>query len=189
MYKKRLFHNFTLFLTHNLKINFQNHIFMQTQPFIITVNETQELSVAPEMLKSFDAIEVQDNFFHIIKNNKAYRAEIINTDYEHKSFTVSVNGNSYDIKIADKFDRLVKQIGLTVGNNQKQNIIKSPMPGLVLQLNVNIGQEISKGETLLILEAMKMENVIKATGDGIVKAIHVKQGAAVEKGQLLIEME
>ena len=52
-----------------------------------------------------------------------------------------------------------------------------------------MGQEVEKGDALLILEAMKMENVIKSVGEGIVKAIHIDQGKAVEKGQLLIEME
>lgn len=63
------------------------------------------------------------------------------------------------------------------------------MPGLVLKLIAEVGQEIKLGEPLLILEAMKMENVIKSPGDGTVKAIHVTKGLAVEKGFLLMEME
>ena len=63
------------------------------------------------------------------------------------------------------------------------------MPGLVLDIPVEVGQEVEKGEGVLILEAMKMENVIKSAGVGTIKAIHIKQGEAVEKGQLLIEME
>ena len=63
------------------------------------------------------------------------------------------------------------------------------MPGLVLEVAAEIGQEVKKGDPLLILEAMKMENVIKSMGEGKVKAIHIKQGEALEKGQLMIEME
>ena len=63
------------------------------------------------------------------------------------------------------------------------------MPGLVLNLLVEAGQLVSKGDPLLILEAMKMENVLKATGDGRVKSVHVQKSAAVVKGQLLLEME
>ena len=74
-------------------------------------------------------------------------------------------------------------------NTQKVTDVKAPMPGLVLGVSVEIGQEVQKGDGLLILEAMKMENVIKSVGEGIVKAIHIEQGKAVEKGQLLIEME
>jgi biotin carboxyl carrier protein len=63
------------------------------------------------------------------------------------------------------------------------------MPGLVLNVLVQAGQEVAKGDALLILEAMKMENVIKASGDGKVKSVKVKQGEAVDKGLLLVEME
>ena len=63
------------------------------------------------------------------------------------------------------------------------------MPGLVLEIQVQAGQTVSKGDTLLILEAMKMENVLKAAADGVIKSIHVQKGAAVEKGALLLELE
>jgi biotin carboxyl carrier protein len=63
------------------------------------------------------------------------------------------------------------------------------MPGLVLNILVEAGQEVSKGDALLILEAMKMENVIKASGDGKVRSVKVKKGDAVDKGLLLVEME
>jgi biotin carboxyl carrier protein len=63
------------------------------------------------------------------------------------------------------------------------------MPGLVLNVFVEVGQEVQKGDNLLVLEAMKMENIIKATGTGKVKNIVVNQKQAVDKNQLLIEME
>ena len=78
---------------------------------------------------------------------------------------------------------------MKVGVTQKVGDIKAPMPGLVIEVAVEIGQTVTKGDKVLILEAMKMENVIKAAGDGVVKAIHTTKGQPVEKGQLLIEME
>ena len=66
--------------------------------------------------------------------------------------------------------------------------IHAPMPGLVLEINVSEGQEVEKGDPLLILEAMKMENVIKAPGNGIIKKIHVEKGNPVEKNELLVEL-
>ena len=62
------------------------------------------------------------------------------------------------------------------------------MPGLVLEIMVKAGDEVKKGDALLILEAMKMENVLKATGDGTVKSVSVSKGAPVDKGTILIEM-
>jgi biotin carboxyl carrier protein len=157
-------------------------------PFTVAVNEN-ELSISPQQIANFDAVETNDGFLHILKNNKAHRAEIIDADYAQKIFTIKVNGNIYQTKIADKYDRLVKEIGLSVNSSQKLNNIKSPMPGLVLSINVKEGDTVQKGDTLLILEAMKMENVIKAPTDAMIKRIAITQGQAVEKSQLLIELD
>lgn len=81
------------------------------------------------------------------------------------------------------------RLGLQAGGGQKINSVKAPMPGLVLEVSVAPGQAVQKGDTLLILEAMKMENVIKAAGEGVVKAIPATKGLAVDKGQVLIEFE
>jgi biotin carboxyl carrier protein len=67
--------------------------------------------------------------------------------------------------------------------------VKAPMPGLVLNVLVEPGQEVKKGDKLLVLEAMKMENIIKAAGDGKVGRIAVDKGQAVDKNQTLIEFE
>ena len=157
-------------------------------PFTVAVNE-KELQISTEQIANFDAIATNDGYFHVLKNGKSYRAEIVSVDYVAKTFNIKVNGNTYQTKIADKYDRLIKEIGLSIGNTQKLNTIKSPMPGLVLTIMVNVGDKVQKGDTLLILEAMKMENVIKAPADATVKAIHILKGQAVEKAQLLIEME
>ena len=63
------------------------------------------------------------------------------------------------------------------------------MPGKVVKITVSVGEKVSKGQPLLILEAMKMENEIKSNMDGIIKSIHVKEGDALQSGVLMIEME
>jgi len=90
-----------------------------------------------------------------------------------------------DVEAAD----IEHSMGLSVVASQKLSSVKAPMPGLVLDIMVEPGQEVAEGDSLLILEAMKMENVLKATGEGVVKSIEITKGAAVEKGQILIEME
>jgi len=80
-------------------------------------------------------------------------------------------------------------MGFEIGSAKKVNDIKAPMPGLILEINVKVGQEIVENDPILILEAMKMENVITAPRDGVIKSISVTKGDAVEKNQLLIEFE
>ncbi len=157
-------------------------------PFTIFVNQ-QELSVLPEQAKTLDAIAVGEQQFHVLKNDVNYKASIETADYANKSYTIKVNGTRYEVKIADVYDRLIQQMGISSGGATKSNNVQSPMPGLVLSILVSEGQSVEKGDNLLILEAMKMENILKATGKGVIKSIQVQQGAVVEKRQLLITME
>jgi len=67
--------------------------------------------------------------------------------------------------------------------------LTAPMPGQVRAINVNEGDAVVKGQTLAVLEAMKMEIRIQSPGDGIVKKIHIQQGQIVEREQMLITVE
>ena len=66
--------------------------------------------------------------------------------------------------------------------------VEAPMQGLVISVDVSLGQKVKAGETLILLEAMKMENPIVAPVDGIVKGIHISKGDTVETGALLISL-
>ena len=65
-------------------------------------------------------------------------------------------------------------------------VVKSPMPGNILKINVTVGQKINEGDTLLVLEAMKMENEVAAPRSGTVAQIIVSKGAVVETGAPLV---
>lgn len=155
--------------------------------FKATVNQQFEFDTAD--LANLDIVAIDDSNFHILKEGEAFRAEIVQMDMVNKLFTIKINGNTYDVKLADHYDQLIKKLGLTTAVAHKVKDLRAPMPGLVLQVNVEPGQTVSRGDALLILEAMKMENVMKSPGDGVVKAIHVHKGMAVDKGVVLIEME
>ena len=86
-------------------------------------------------------------------------------------------------------DQLLKKLGMDKALTKKANELKAPMPGLVLRILTEEGRAIKQGDSLLVLEAMKMENVLKSMGDGIIKQLKVKAGDKVEKNQLLIVME
>jgi len=84
---------------------------------------------------------------------------------------------------------MIRSMKLGSSKKGKSKHLFSNMPGLVLSIMVNEGQQISAGDPLMILEAMKMENVLKANSDGVVSKINCSEKDAVDKGQLLIEIE
>ena len=135
----------------------------------------------------WDLAEISEGYFHIIHNNKSYKAEIVKADFANKSFQIKINGNVYPVEVRDKFDLLLEKMGLNSNTSGKVNNIKAPMPGLIVALKVNQGDTVKAGDPLLILEAMKMENIIKSPGDGTVRTIIVKKGDSVEKNQVLLE--
>jgi len=148
-----------------------------------------ETTIDFSSLKNSDIIQLSDHKFHVLVADKSYEATIISSDFNAKSFVVEINGSHYPVSLKDDYDELVDRLGLGVVTSQKVNEIKAPMPGLVLDIMVSVGQAVNEGDNLLILEAMKMENVIKSPSEGLIKSITIEKGQAVEKGAILIEFE
>lgn len=152
------------------------------------VNEHYKLMVDPNEL-NWDLLEIKDGKFHILQDNQSFGATVLDANYETKTFRIKINKNVYEVCLKDKFDLLVEKLGFSNMTVQKVNNIKAPMPGLVLDVLVQVGDVVAKGDSVLILEAMKMENVIKAEGDAIVKSIEITKGTPVERNQILVEFE
>ncbi len=135
----------------------------------------------------WDLTSLGNGHYHILYRTKGYRAEVVRTDREAKTVELKVNGRKYTIQLRDKFDLLLEKMGMTNSTAAKINVIKAPMPGLIIDLRIKVGDFVKAGDPLLVLEAMKMENIIKAPGEGTVKQVKIKKGDTVEKGQLLVE--
>jgi biotin carboxyl carrier protein len=160
-----------------------------SKPYKISVNGNQVFNLTENSVTSLDAVSVEENHFHILNENTPFQAEVIAADYNSKKYSVKVNGNTYDVSIANELDLLIESMGISVGAGKVVNEIKAPMPGLILEICVAVGQEVAENEALLILEAMKMENTLVSPRSGKIKSIAVEKSNAVEKGQLLIEFE
>ncbi len=137
----------------------------------------------------WDMIEVKKNMFHIISGTKSFTAEVVKADLITKTFTILVNGHKYNVDVKDKFDRLLHELGMDKLAATGVQEVKAPMPGMVLNIIVSAGDEVKKGDALLVLEAMKMENIIKSPRDGKVKSVKAVKGSAVEKNQSLVVFE
>ena len=123
---------------------------------------------------------------------------VVVNDPEENIAIVEVNGTSYHVEMEPK-PKPVKPVVRSVQSTPRQapasitpkpvslgkNGVQSPLPGIILELKVAVGDAVKKGQTILILEAMKMENTLVAPCDGIVKAIKFKSGDTVAKGATL----
>ncbi len=131
--------------------------------------------------------KISEFHYHIISGGKSYNAELVNADYQQKVLTLKIEDQVFEISIKDKMDQLLEKMGISAQSATAIADVKAPMPGLILDILVEPGQTIQKGDQLMILEAMKMENVLKAQGEGTISGIEVTKGDSVEKNQVLIK--
>lgn len=155
----------------------------------INVNDTFHFDIEKKSILLLDAVSMEPHKFHVLHENTPYQAEIVTSDFLKKSYTVKVNNNSYTVIISNPLDVLIKELGFETGLVKQVNFIKAPMPGLILEISVVVGQTVKENDNLIILGAMKMENSFLSPRDGVIKTISVAMGDAVDKGQLLIEFE
>lgn len=130
-----------------------------------------------------------ERFFKVFFQGKTFNGEVENCDTEQNTMRVKINHRSFDVKREMPIHQLLKSLGLDKIAPKKMDVLQAPMPGKVLGIQVAVGDEVEPGNSLLTLEAMKMENVIKAEGIGKVKSIEIETGNTVEKGAVLIRFE
>jgi len=136
-----------------------------------------------------DIEQRNESQYHLIKDDRSYCIDVLHINYETKEIKLKINGQIYDGSVQNDLDVLLKEMGIESKAKSVVNELHAPMPGMVLAINVEKGQQINKGDTLIVLEAMKMENNLKADSDVIVKEIHCIKGDTVDKGQQLISFE
>ncbi len=130
-----------------------------------------------------------NNSYHILFNQKSYNINIISVDTEEKTISLKINNKSFNIKLTEEIDFLLKKMGIKNKSGQHKKELKAPMPGLIVNIPVKKGDFVKQGETLLVLEAMKMENNLKAEHDVTIKNISAEKGNSVEKNEVLIVFE
>jgi biotin carboxyl carrier protein len=132
--------------------------------------------------------KIHDNVFSFSINQKLVEVEM---DFSDKNIlNISINGFDYQIEITDSTKQLLEKF---IKSSSKANHgirqIKAPMPGMIVKLFANEGNNVMEGDKLLVIEAMKMENVLKSPISGILKSVKVKEGTPVNKDELLLEIE
>lgn len=141
-------------------------------------------------LTSSGAVNVLgNNVYEIEKDDSRLILEVLKIDLTEKSITIRSNHRTYDLIFKDQLDLVLDKMGIKRTSELVNKNVMAPMPGKVLELLAKEGDTLSKGDNILILEAMKMENVIKAEVDCVIKKIHISNQQNVEKNQVLIELD
>lgn len=149
---------------------------------------------------SFDGTEVtatsgavvkweNERYFTLEFKGRVFNGEVVSLATENHQMEIKINHRVFQIKKKGPLDDLISQLGLDIPKVKKLKELAAPMPGRIVSLAVEVGQEIEVGDEILSLEAMKMENVLKAEGTGKVKAIFTAPNQVVDKGAILIEFE
>jgi biotin carboxyl carrier protein len=146
-----------------------------------------EFSFTENEISAIDVLSNKPDAFCLLNNQKTISGEIISS--KDKAYKVEIDGERFQVQIKSQLDQILDNMGLNKPKVSKIKSIKAPMPGLVIEINVEEGQTVSENDKILILEAMKMENVIKIPHEAVVKKINIVKGQAVDKGQILIELE
>ncbi len=148
-----------------------------------------EFTFTEKEIDAADIVSAGGDSFHLIKDARSLNVRIVERDLAGKKALVEIDGETHRVEWKDSMDQMLDNMGFNNVAAKVQKDVRAPMPGLVLDVSVEVGQKVSEGDRLLILEAMKMENSISIQTEAVIKKVLVKKGQPVEKNQVLIELE
>lgn len=132
----------------------------------------------------------------IVLNNSTFRLRIDQKIYDisplkidNNRFSISLEGYTFETVAMTTLQERASKVIEQTGSGHKLREIKAPMPGMILKIKKKVGEQIESGESIIILEAMKMENDIKSPSSGVIKNIYITESSAVEKGAKLFSIE
>ena len=160
---------------------------INTSKWNVKVLSDEELLV-DEKKYNYELIPVCNNSYFLKLNNEVF--ELTSEKLNNEVFKILLNGNDFDVTIRTALqEKAFKLLENSAVSQQHHLDVKAPMPGMILKINKKAGEKIEQGESVIILEAMKMENDLKASASGIIENIFVKEGSAVEKGTVLFSIK
>jgi len=150
-------------------------------------SDKYEVSILNDKKKqTIDCIPINDDTISLLLNGHVYYLTIIN---ESNGYNVMVNHYNNFVEVKNEHEVLEAKLGLNNHITDHSGEIHAQIPGLVSRIDVKLGDNIRVGDTLCILEAMKMENEIKSPKNGTIMNIYVNPDSNVEKGDLLMEIK
>jgi pyruvate carboxylase subunit B len=124
-------------------------------------------------------LEVDGRVYRVVARRGAARG----------SYVLSLDGRRYDVEALDERTRTIRDLSAASAAAAGPAPLLAPMPGLVVRVNVQPGDQVQPGQGLVVMEAMKMENELRSQAGGTVRTVLAVPGTAVEKGAVLVELE
>lgn len=153
--------------------------------FVIREEDGQMFIHANGTESPVDLIRLGQSRYSLIINGHSHE---VGVDGSFDGYTIFNGSRSGQFLVEDfELARIKKEAG--IDDSVKQLNITAPMPGLVIKINCAAGDDVARNQSLLVMEAMKMENEIKSPVEGKIKSISVSEGQGIEKGQVLVEFE
>lgn len=113
----------------------------------------------------------------------AVRVQLVDGEYQ-----VQIGGEMHNVRVQDERTHRLAGLKAEMGDNSGEVVIRAPMPGVIVEIPVKSGQQVRKGDTLIVLESMKMHNEFSAPRDGTVHGIRVGKGQKIEKNTVMITL-
>ena len=126
--------------------------------------------------------------YSLLINHRSYEVVVRRLEADDEGgqrYEVLIDGQPYEVRLEDERERALASLA-GGGHESGDATVKAPMPGLVVNIPVAVGDAVERGQTVAVLEAMKMENDLGAPRNGVVKEIKVATGQAVNQGQPLV---
>jgi acetyl/propionyl-CoA carboxylase alpha subunit len=152
----------------------------------IDINEKGEIRLDGERLQADFMAVAEQSLYSLLLDNRSFEAHI---SPEEEGLEVLLHGSRYMVSIEDERSRLLRKAGKAELLQSGEFHLKAPMPGLIVEVPVESGQEVSKGDNLVILESMKMQNELKAPRDGTISRVRVKPGDSVKQNAVMIVLD
>lgn len=154
---------------------------------VLNQNENLLEIMVDDQVYHVDLMHNDEGAFSILENNRSHNISLVPSQ-KPKAYTAYTLYHTYDLEVIDAEARYIRNRGDgALVQSEKQ--ISSPMPGKIVKVLVREGDTVTKGQTAIIISAMKMESEYKAAVDGVVKAVNVSDGDTVEANQVLIEID
>ncbi len=152
----------------------------------VVMSENSEVTLGGRKYH-YEVVELGKNNFVLRVDNRVYEISARRKDADQ--YSLFINGKAMDVFVRTGLQERASSLIEQSSEFKHKMEVKAPMPGMILKVKKNVGESVKKGDSIIILEAMKMENDIKSPFSGSIKEVKVTENTPVDKGTILFTVE